>query len=257
MIIFGGTGDLSFRKLLPALYMAHLHCNLPPETRILAIGRKHWSREEYIAEFMEQKATPVHRKQSVRCRRRGTNSSRCSSTCAWTSIRAGDYLRLAEASRDGVRRVFYLATSPDLFTNICENLAAGGTRGRRSRVSCWKSRSVTISRPAQEINTVGRQAFQGSADLSDRPLSRQGNGAEPDGAALRQSDLRAAVAGAVHQARADHGRGNGRRGQPRAASTTRPARCATWCRTTCCSCCASSQWSRPCRSTRMPCATKS
>ncbi|HEY4294893.1 MAG TPA: hypothetical protein VGM85_00310, partial [Paraburkholderia sp.] len=24
MIIFGGTGDLSFRKLLPALYMAHL-----------------------------------------------------------------------------------------------------------------------------------------------------------------------------------------------------------------------------------------
>ena len=30
LVIFGGAGDLSVRKLLPALYMAHLHHN-PPE----------------------------------------------------------------------------------------------------------------------------------------------------------------------------------------------------------------------------------
>ena len=53
MIIFGGGGDLSARKLLPALYMAHLHCNLPADTRILAIGRKNWTRDDYVA-FMEQ-----------------------------------------------------------------------------------------------------------------------------------------------------------------------------------------------------------
>ena len=29
MIIFGGAGDLSARKLLPALFMAHSHGNLP------------------------------------------------------------------------------------------------------------------------------------------------------------------------------------------------------------------------------------
>ena len=29
LVIFGGVGDLSVRKLLPALYMAHLHNNLP------------------------------------------------------------------------------------------------------------------------------------------------------------------------------------------------------------------------------------
>ena len=28
IVIFGGAGDLSFRKLLPALYMAHLHDKL-------------------------------------------------------------------------------------------------------------------------------------------------------------------------------------------------------------------------------------
>ena len=40
IVIFGGVGDLSVRKLLPALYMAHLHHNLPVATRI-QIGRAH------------------------------------------------------------------------------------------------------------------------------------------------------------------------------------------------------------------------
>jgi hypothetical protein len=35
------------------------------------------------------------------------------------------------------------------------------------------------------------------------------------------------------------------------------ARSATWCRTTCCNCCAWSRWSRPPRWRRTPCATKS
>ena len=34
------------------------------------------------------------------------------------------------------------------------------------------------------------------------------------------------------------------------------ARCATWCRATCCSCFASSRWSRPRPSRRRPCATR-
>ena len=57
MIIFGGGGDLTARKLLPALYMAHLHCNLPPSTRIIAVGRKDWSREQFLA-FMEEQSRP-------------------------------------------------------------------------------------------------------------------------------------------------------------------------------------------------------
>jgi len=39
IIIFGGAGDLSFRKLLPALYMAHSHDKLSASTRIIGIGR--------------------------------------------------------------------------------------------------------------------------------------------------------------------------------------------------------------------------
>jgi glucose-6-phosphate 1-dehydrogenase len=39
MIIFGGMGDLAMRKLLPALYMAHLHGNLPPADARISTAR--------------------------------------------------------------------------------------------------------------------------------------------------------------------------------------------------------------------------
>ena len=57
MIIFGGVGDLAMRKLLPALYMAHLHGNLPPSTRIISTGRHQFGREGYL-NFVEQNSRP-------------------------------------------------------------------------------------------------------------------------------------------------------------------------------------------------------
>ena len=57
LVIFGGAGDLSVRKLLPALYMAHLHNNLPESTRIHALGRQPWDREAFMG-FVQDKVTP-------------------------------------------------------------------------------------------------------------------------------------------------------------------------------------------------------
>ncbi len=172
MIIFGGTGDLSFRKLLPALYMAHLHCNLPPDTRILTIGRKPWSREEYISEFMEAKAKPFIEKKAF-------------DAAAWDKFLAlfeyvrmdvdsvEDYQRLKEVSREGVRRVFYLATSPDLFTNICENLSAAGLVDENSRVVLEKPLGHDLA-SAQEINTaVGKHFSEAQIYRIDHYLGKE------------------------------------------------------------------------------------
>ena len=38
-VVFGGTGDLAVRKLLPALYLRHRDGQLPAETRIVAVSR--------------------------------------------------------------------------------------------------------------------------------------------------------------------------------------------------------------------------
>lgn len=48
--LFGATGDLSYRKLIPALYNLHRRGVLKDSSTILAIGRRDWTREQYIEE---------------------------------------------------------------------------------------------------------------------------------------------------------------------------------------------------------------
>lgn len=46
--IFGGTGDLTYRKLLPALYNLYVDGKLHSSDRILIIGRRQYTTDEYI-----------------------------------------------------------------------------------------------------------------------------------------------------------------------------------------------------------------
>jgi glucose-6-phosphate 1-dehydrogenase len=47
LVIFGGTGDLAMRKLLPALYHRDLDGQLTPDSRIVAASRGELSSEDY------------------------------------------------------------------------------------------------------------------------------------------------------------------------------------------------------------------
>ncbi|MGH8780426.1 glucose-6-phosphate dehydrogenase [Paraburkholderia sp.] len=156
MIIFGGAGDLSARKLLPALYMAHLHGNLPADTRILAIGRRPWSRDDYVG-FMEEHSKPFVGDKALDA----ASWDRFLALFDYVRVDVGaseDYARLAQVSRPGVRRVFYLATAPNLFTTICDNLAAAGLVDEHSRVVLEKPLGSDLA-SAQAINTSVGQHF--------------------------------------------------------------------------------------------------
>jgi glucose-6-phosphate 1-dehydrogenase len=171
MIIFGGGGDLSARKLLPALYMAHLHRNLPADTRIVAVGRRDWTREQYLS-FMEEQSRPFV-------------DSSALDVQAWDKFlalfdyvridigSASDYQRLAATARANVRRVFYLATSPDLFTTICDNLAAAGLVDEHSRVVLEKPLGHDLA-SAQAINaSVGRHFAEAQIYRIDHYLGKE------------------------------------------------------------------------------------
>ena len=54
LVIFGGTGDLAARKLLPAMYYRHCAGQLPVDGRILALGRQDLSREQYLNSIFEK-----------------------------------------------------------------------------------------------------------------------------------------------------------------------------------------------------------
>ncbi|MBP1997647.1 glucose-6-phosphate dehydrogenase [Peptostreptococcus canis] len=47
IVIFGGTGDLAYRKLFPALYNLFCLGKLPRDYRIVGIGRRDYSQEDY------------------------------------------------------------------------------------------------------------------------------------------------------------------------------------------------------------------
>ena len=49
LVLFGGSGDLAMRKLLPAMYARDVANDLPPTARIICVGRHEWSNEEFLA----------------------------------------------------------------------------------------------------------------------------------------------------------------------------------------------------------------
>src|SRR5882672_3235752 len=53
LLLFGATGDLALRKLVPALYRRHLAGQVGPGSRVLAVARTSQSREVYIAQIEE------------------------------------------------------------------------------------------------------------------------------------------------------------------------------------------------------------
>ena len=132
MVIFGGAGDLSIRKLLPALFMAHVHKSLPTSTRVIAVGRTKYSREDYLA-LINERSLPFVEKSDA-------------DETAWAAFLelldyvaidaavSSDYKRLVKACQPDSLKVFYLATAPDLFSEVCENLSAVGLADEHARV---------------------------------------------------------------------------------------------------------------------------
>ncbi|MBK5089920.1 glucose-6-phosphate dehydrogenase [Burkholderia sp. R-69927] len=156
MVIFGGTGDLSVRKLLPALYMAHLHGNLPTDTQVIALGRQNWSREEYV-EFVQKQSHPFVDSKALSVEAWSSFLNLLDYVCLDVTTR-NEYQRLVAVARNNARRVFYLATSPALFTTICTNLAGAGLVDAQSRVVLEKPLGHDLA-SAQAINVAVGKHF--------------------------------------------------------------------------------------------------
>lgn len=65
--IFGGTGDLTFRKLLPALYNMEMTGSNPFDTQIVIIGRRDYTSTAYreLARDWVEKFARLHFREDV------------------------------------------------------------------------------------------------------------------------------------------------------------------------------------------------
>jgi len=143
MVIFGGSGDLTHRKLIPALYSLHLKGRLPSGTRIVGFAKEPFTDEEFRARL-----------------RGGVEEFGDGSldTSSWeqfagrVSYIQGDFTRLADCQRlqakvraavgEASNMLYYLATPPAFFPAIAEIL---GTAGMASEDKGW--RRVVIEKP--------------------------------------------------------------------------------------------------------------
>ena len=161
LVFFGGTGDLTWRKLMPALFQAFRHGKLPEGGRILAVARDEMSDDRYRAWLKE-------RFREVEGSKR-PNDEEFERFAALVQYRRMDlsqpehYQRLKDwlDERQASTVVLYLATSPHLFTQICAQLGAAGINDKRVRVVLEKPLGHDLA-SAQQINQVVRSVFSES-----------------------------------------------------------------------------------------------
>ncbi len=132
-VLFGATGDLAMRKLLPALYRRSAAGHLTDNTRIIGVARMALSREEFV------NAVETHCRKHLATEfdvQQWPALAKRLDYVALDAAKADDYSRLAMAlkDRDTITRVFFLSTAPSLFTHICQHLAAHSLVTPASRV---------------------------------------------------------------------------------------------------------------------------
>jgi glucose-6-phosphate 1-dehydrogenase len=128
-LVFGGTGDLAMRKLLPALYLRDRDGQLPDETRIFSISRAGLD----DAGFRDKVASELARHVGDTA-----DATRFLSRLHHVSLDVvadTDWTPLIAALSDIAQvRVLYLACAPRLFGPICALAAANGLVDATSRV---------------------------------------------------------------------------------------------------------------------------
>jgi glucose-6-phosphate 1-dehydrogenase len=200
VVIFGVTGDLSRKKLMPAIYDLANRGLLPPGFSLVGFARRDWANEDFATVVHDggQGSSPAHRSRRT-----------CGGTLAegfrfvpgtFDDDDAFDALSQTVAELDEVRgtggnHAFYLSIPPGAFPVVLKQLRRSGVV-RPAAGRPW--RRVVIEKPfghdltsARELNALVGDVFPTETRVPDRPLPRQGDGAEHLGAALRQPAVRA------------------------------------------------------------------
>ena len=159
LVMFGGTGDLAWRKLMPALFQAFRHGTLPEGGRIIGIGRDDLSDAQYRA-LIQSRFDKVE----LAKRPSAEEFARFAALLEFVRMdlsKPDDYVRLAATlqARNADTVVMYVATAPALFTTVCEQLAASGLNTAKTRVVLEKPLGHDLA-SNRAINHTVRSFFE-------------------------------------------------------------------------------------------------
>ena len=155
LIIFGGTGDLAMRKLLPALYHRDLDGQITSDSRIIAASRGAMSRDEYLAE-VEAGLRDNLREGEFDDAHWRSFSERIHYVQA-DAFAHDDWQALVELlnGHEERVRVAYLATAPSLFGTIANGMRHNGLVTANGRIVLEKPLGHDFESACEINNEVG------------------------------------------------------------------------------------------------------
>ncbi len=144
-VIFGATGDLSHRKLIPALFRLDRAGYLPPDFEILGVARRPLADAGFRAMLSDE--SRLHLRSHLFLENEWESFAARARYLEGNFEDPLTYRRLREhLHARGGNRLFYLATAPSAFPNIIENLGREGLIYPLNRAASPWSR-VVIEKP--------------------------------------------------------------------------------------------------------------
>ncbi len=151
LVIFGGTGDLARRKILPGLYRRFLAGQMTADSRIIGAARADLTEEAFRAQVSEAIAEFV-----PQARRDAAVIAEFLARIGYVSIDAkgtGGWNTLREKMRAGVVKAFYFSVAPALFGDLAERLHSNDIADARSRIVVEKPFGRDLA-SAKALNAV-------------------------------------------------------------------------------------------------------
>ena len=223
LVIFGVTGDLARKKLLPAVYDLANRGLLPPGFVVLGFARRDWGDGDF--ETLACEAARKH----ARTPWRDEVWARLAGNIKFVGGSFDDdaaFDQLA-STLDDLRQThgitgnaaFYFSIPPAAFPVVLKQLARTGMADNEQvrRLASGRRGEAVRQRPAlgEGAQRPRRRRVHPAGRLPDRPLPGQGDGSEHPRPAVRQQPVRAAVELQVRRLGADHHGGGRRHRHPR------------------------------------------
>jgi len=183
IIIFGASGDLTSRKLIPALFQLYIEKQLPDPIRIIGFARREKTNESWRSELKEavdkfSRTKPVDAaKWSAFAEHILYCQGDFSETAAYDKLAK----QLASLGNEKLQRnlLFYLSTSPSQFAEVAEQLHQAKLLTKSNAADFWQR--VVVEKPfghdlksAQKLNQeLTRFAYEKQIYRIDHYLGKE------------------------------------------------------------------------------------
>jgi len=157
LVIFGGTGDLARRKILPGLFRRFHDGQMPDDARIIGAARSEIDQQAYrdiVAEALKKyvsKRQCTAKKLSAFLEHVEYFSVDAKGARGWKELKA--------SMRDGVVQAFYFSVGPSLFGDLARRLKKHDISGPEARIVVEKPFGHDLE-SARALNAILAKHFQ-------------------------------------------------------------------------------------------------